>query len=94
MSLLQAFSNQKVLVVTLDGRVLVGTLLGTDQSTNVILQNCEERAFSMDGTEVIPLGLYLIRGDSLCTVGLLDEEKEAEMDITQIKAEPLASTTA
>ncbi|KAI7851070.1 hypothetical protein BDC45DRAFT_517067 [Circinella umbellata] len=93
MSLLQSFVEHSVLVVTLDGRVLVGLLKGTDQTANVILSNCEERVFSADGTEIVPLGLYLVRGDSIVTVGLLDEEKEQEIDWTEIKAEPLTSTT-
>ncbi|KAG2219016.1 hypothetical protein INT45_013779 [Circinella minor] len=92
MSLLQSFVEHSVLVVTLDGRVLVGLLKGTDQTANVILSNCEERVFSADGTEIVPLGLYLVRGDSIVTVGLLDEEKEQEIDWTEIKAEPLTST--
>ncbi|ORZ16985.1 hypothetical protein BCR42DRAFT_413696 [Absidia repens] len=89
MSLLQPYVDQSVLILTLDGRILVGTLRGTDQTSNVILEKCEERVFSSTGTEVNPLGLYLIRGDNICTVGLLDTEKEQDMDITQIKAEPL-----
>ncbi|CDS03735.1 hypothetical protein LRAMOSA01136 [Lichtheimia ramosa] len=93
MTLLSPFLNKTVLVVTLDGRVLVGTLKGTDQNANVILEKCQERVFSMDGTEVVPLGLYLVRGDSLCTVGLVDEEKDTAIDLSQIRAEPLATTT-
>ncbi|KAI8092832.1 uncharacterized protein BX664DRAFT_328261 [Halteromyces radiatus] len=89
MSLLQPYVDQSVLVLTLDGRILVGTLRGTDQTSNVILEKCEERVFSTSGTEVNPLGLYLIRGDNICTVGLIDTEKDQEIDITQIKAEPL-----
>ncbi|KAI9274579.1 hypothetical protein BDA99DRAFT_476515 [Phascolomyces articulosus] len=93
MSLLQSYVDSSVLIITLDGRVLVGLLKGTDQTANVILSNCEERVFSADGTETVPLGLYLVRGDSICTVGLLDEEKESEIDWSQVKAEPLSSTT-
>ncbi|KAI8978631.1 hypothetical protein BDB01DRAFT_799496 [Pilobolus umbonatus] len=89
MSLLQPFMDQHVLVVTLDGRVLVGKLRGADQTCNVILETCEERVFSSDGTEVVPLGLYLIRGDNLATIGELDSEKEAALDITEIRADPL-----
>ena len=34
---------------------------------NVILEDCEERIFDTEeGVEVIPLGLYIIRGDNLC----------------------------
>ncbi|ORY98212.1 hypothetical protein BCR43DRAFT_491038 [Syncephalastrum racemosum] len=69
MSLLQPFVNQSVLVLTSDGRVLVGTLRGTDQSANVILERCHERVFSPDGTEENQLGLYLIRGDSMYVQG-------------------------
>ncbi|CAO3587542.1 unnamed protein product [Absidia cylindrospora] len=90
MSLLQPYVDCKVCTnLDFGWRILVGTLRGTDQTSNVILEKCEERVFSSTGTEVNPLGLYLIRGDNICTVGLLDTEKEQEMDITQIKAEPL-----
>ncbi|KAL1935051.1 hypothetical protein VTP01DRAFT_4191 [Rhizomucor pusillus] len=89
MSLLQPYVDETVLAITTDGRVLVGTLKGTDNNANVILEKCEERVFSVDGTEVVPLGLYLIRGDSICTVGLIDRDQEAELDFSQIKADPL-----
>ncbi|GAA5813556.1 hypothetical protein MFLAVUS_007038 [Mucor flavus] len=92
MSLLQPFVNLDVLVVTLDGRVLVGKLRGTDQSSNLILEKCEERVFSSEGTEVVPLGLFLLRGDNLCTVGEIDAEKEQSMNIEEIKADPLSET--
>lgn len=39
--------------------------MGTDQASNLILEKCEERVFSSEGTEVVPLGLFLLRGDSL-----------------------------
>ncbi|KAI9493236.1 hypothetical protein BDB00DRAFT_380753 [Zychaea mexicana] len=94
MSLLQPYVDQSVLVITLDGRVLVGILKGTDQTANVILTNCEERVFSsVDGTQVVPLGLYLVRGDSIVTVGLVDEEKEAAIDWAEVRAEPLSTTS-
>ncbi|CAO0800839.1 unnamed protein product [Mucor circinelloides] len=90
MSLLQPYVNLDVLVVTIDGRVLVGKLRGTDQASNIILEKCHERVFSSEGTEVISLGLFLLRGDNLVTIGELDTEKEAAMDITEIKADPLS----
>ncbi len=42
-----------------------GILRGTDQTANVILEKCEERVFSSEGTEIVPLGLYIIRGDNV-----------------------------
>ncbi|KAI8879443.1 n-alpha-acetyltransferase 38, NatC auxiliary subunit-like protein [Backusella circina FSU 941] len=91
MSLLEPYINHSVLVITIDGRVLVGELKGTDQAANIILLNCQERVFSSMGTEVVPLGVYVLRGDTICSVGEIDEEKEKEIDITEVKAEPLTA---
>ncbi len=59
-----------VLVVTLEGRSIVGTLRGTDAVWNLVLENAHERLFSAErGMETDPLGLYLVRGDALCVAG-------------------------
>ena len=59
--------GQLVCVVTLEGRNIVGTLRGIDGVWNLILENAHERLFSRDGgMERDPLGLYVVRGDSLC----------------------------
>lgn len=39
---------------------------------------------SEPSTEV-PLGLYIIRGENVCTVGLVDEELDASIDWTKVK---------
>lgn len=58
--------GQLVCVVTLEGRSIVGTLRGVDGVWNLVLENAHERLFSRDrGMERDPLGLYMIRGDSL-----------------------------
>ncbi|KAJ2344053.1 U4/U6-U5 snRNP complex subunit lsm8, partial [Coemansia sp. RSA 2618] len=50
----------------------------------------QERIFSEDeGVEVVDLGLYLIRGDNIAVVGLVDEELDNALDLENIKAEPL-----
>ena len=55
-----------VLVITLDGRCLVGALKGYDGTANLILGDAHERIFSDDkGMEAEPLGLYIVRGDSV-----------------------------
>lgn len=52
--------------MTQDGRVITGTLAGSDNLGSVILAGCVERVYSTDaGVEEVPLGLYIIRGDSL-----------------------------
>ncbi|TKY84794.1 hypothetical protein EX895_005874 [Sporisorium graminicola] len=93
MSALQQYANQRVLVLTQDGRVLVGTLRGSDSVGSIILASSIERIFSADeGVEEVPLGLYVLRGDSICLVGPLDSEKDKAVDWTKVMAEPIAET--
>lgn len=33
----------------------------------------------------VPLGLYLVRGDNVCSVGLVDETLDESIDWTQVK---------
>lgn len=60
-----------------------GMLKGTDVHTNIILSNAVERLFSVDeGVEMVPLGLYLIRGENMfvsipsCTSSALKDFKD------------------
>lgn len=107
-------------MILYDGRVIVvctfflsqlpradskGKLRGYDPRTNVILSDCVEREYSTDqGVEMIPLGLYMIKGDNVyallyfsgntrlinrAMVAEMDEEKDSTIDYTEIKAEPL-----
>ncbi|CAO3663378.1 unnamed protein product [Rhizopus stolonifer] len=71
-----------VSVITVDGRVLVGVLKGTDQAANVILENAKSVFFPMKEQN----------RSSRCTIGEVDKDKEQEMDITQLKADPLTHT--
>ena len=67
-------------VVTTDGKSVVGVLKGYDGSTNVILEECVERIYSVDeGVAFVNLGLYLIKGDNVAVVGEVDEAKDAEV---------------
>ena len=67
MESLAALIGKVVLVVTLEGRSLVGTLKGYDNVCNLVLENTFERTFHLDkGMQLEPMGLYLVRGDSLC----------------------------
>lgn len=93
MSALQHYIDQQVLVITQDGRVILGTLRGSDAVGSIILASSIERIFSPDeGVEEVPLGLYILRGDSICVVGLVDKEKDKEVDWDRILAEPIAET--
>ncbi|XP_077982383.1 U6 snRNA-associated Sm-like protein LSm8 [Glandiceps talaboti] len=89
-SALEGYVNHTVSVVTNDGRMIVGTLKGFDQTINLILDESHERVFSStQGVEQVVLGLYIIRGDNIAVVGEIDEDTDSSLDLTNIKAEPL-----
>ncbi|CCF51924.1 hypothetical protein NDA18_003725 [Ustilago nuda] len=93
MSAIQQYHNQTVLVITQDGRVIVGLLKGSDSVGSIILANSVERIFSSDqGVEELPLGLYILRGDGISLVGQLDVEKDKEVDLSSVLAEPIPET--
>lgn len=67
-----------------------GVLKGFDQRVNVILDKSVERVFSTEqGVQMEPLGLYIIRGDSIVLVGEVDEVKDAELDLEEVMAAPI-----
>eukprot|EP00698_Gefionella_okellyi_P019802 TRINITY_DN6129_c0_g1_i1.p1 TRINITY_DN6129_c0_g1~~TRINITY_DN6129_c0_g1_i1.p1 ORF type:complete len:114 (+),score=18.02 TRINITY_DN6129_c0_g1_i1:46-342(+) len=90
MAALDEFVTKKVCIITNDGRVMVGTLRGFDTTVNVILEDTVERVFSAsEGVESVALGLYIIRGDNVAIVGLVDEVVDADTDLEEIHAPPL-----
>ncbi|EGX45052.1 hypothetical protein AOL_s00173g153 [Orbilia oligospora ATCC 24927] len=98
MSQLTAYIDKTVTVITSDGRTLIGTLLGHDQTTNLILQNTRERIFQTLDTdventpsEIVEHGLYLIRGDNVLVCGLVDEKMDAEINWTKVRAQPFGT---
>lgn len=64
----------EVYVITCDGRYIQGTLAGYDQLQNLVLKEAQERVYQLpksddeDTLEMVPLGLYLIRGDNVAIV--------------------------
>ncbi|KAG8694245.1 hypothetical protein FRC12_022871 [Ceratobasidium sp. 428] len=90
MSSLQGYVDRKVLLILQDGRAIVGTLVGFDQRSNVVLSDSVERIYSMEeGVEEVPLGLYLVKGDMIVLIGELDAAIDSEADLSTIRAEPL-----
>jgi U6 snRNA-associated Sm-like protein LSm8 len=74
-----------VQIVTNDGRIIVGKFIGHDQVQNIILSDSQERIYSSDcDVEIVPLGLYLIRGDSLILIGLYDDEVLRQLDAIRV----------
>ena len=64
---------ETICVITSDGRVILGQLVGHDQVQNLILNDAQERVYSDDApVETVELGLYVIRGDNVCVVSEFD----------------------
>jgi len=86
---LQAYINKKVLILTADSRTLVGTLLSCDQQTNLVLTQTIERIIrppeDPEASGEVPHGLYLIRGDNVVVVGLVNEEMDDDINWTEVK---------
>jgi U6 snRNA-associated Sm-like protein LSm8 len=40
----------------------------------------------------VPLGLYIIRGENVCLVGLVDEALDASINWTEVKGAPIGTT--
>lgn len=73
-SLLAEYLGKRVSVVANDGRVVVGTLLGFDQVSNLVLNKCVERIFCAEsGVDFVVLGVFVLRGDNVAVVGEVDE---------------------
>ncbi|KAL2209837.1 Sm-like ribonucleoprotein [Sarocladium strictum] len=89
MATLGGYLNKKVLIVTADSRILVGTLAAADNSTNLVLNDAVERLIRTtdddEQSSEVRLGLYLVRGDNVCSVGLVDEKLDESIDWTQVK---------
>jgi U6 snRNA-associated Sm-like protein LSm8 len=83
-----------------------GLLKGFDQTVNLILNDAHERVYSANsGVELVPLGLYIIRGDNvyvlskaqahnllyICSgmIGEMDIDLDQRLDFANIKAPPL-----
>lgn len=76
-------------------------LRGIDQVTNVILEDVEERIFSMtQDMEIERYDVYLLRGDDVYSsfllwltysaiVAIYNDEKDNEMEWKGIRADPL-----
>lgn len=73
-STLAEWREKSICVVTSDGRIILGELVGHDQVQNLILNDAKERVYSNGSPpEIVDLGLYVIRGDNVCMVADYDE---------------------
>ena len=87
LAFLKDFMEKKVSVVTNDGKCYCGVLKGSDQYSNIILNDTEELIVSENSpSEIVPLGLFLIKGDNLA---LLGETNMSEMNLETLSGHKL-----
>jgi len=76
-------------VLTCDSRTLIGTLLSCDQLTNLVLSQTHERIIRPpeddEASSEVSHGLYLIRGDNVAVVGLVDEELDESINWEEVR---------
>lgn len=81
---------EKIIVITNDGRNIIGSLKGFDHTINIVLEKSFERIFAPDaGVVVNDLGLHIIRGDNICLISELDEAEDAAIDYSLKRAAPI-----
>ena len=90
-STLSELTNKSVTLLTCDGRLITGTLLGYDQLQNLILKQAYEKVYSMEApVEKVELGLFVVRGDNVAVISEVtaadDEDGGKDEDV---RAEPI-----
>lgn len=70
----------------------MGVLEGFDGPTNIVLRQAEERILSDQPAKIQYLGLYIIRGELVATIGLVDHELDSKIDWSTVRAEPIGTT--
>ncbi|EEC79800.1 hypothetical protein OsI_21233 [Oryza sativa Indica Group] len=63
---------------------LIGSLVQNSAISNKFLSWCLK-----EGVQQLVLGLYIIRGDNISVVGEVDEELDARLDLSNLRAHPL-----
>ncbi|KAK5168344.1 snRNP Sm protein [Saxophila tyrrhenica] len=93
---LTSLPPEKVLLLTVDGRTLTGTLVSCDQVTNLVLKDTIERIIrppdDNEPSAEQPHGLYLVRGDNVVVCGLVDEEVDGRIDWTKVRGGVVGGT--
>lgn len=69
--------DKQLMIVLRDGRHLVGKLRSFDQFSNMVMEDTSERHICCkNGVSYfndVPLGLYVVRGDSMVLLGQIDD---------------------
>ena len=88
-SFIEGLIKKVVQVITIEGRVFIGTLISFDKNINIVLDNCIERIYDKNkAIKEEKIGYYFIKGDNVAMICDGGDLKRKE-DITHVKAEPI-----
>ncbi len=88
-SFIEGLIKKVVQVITIEGRVFIGTLISFDKNINIVLDNCIERIYNKNkNIKEEKIGYYFIKGDNVALISDGGDLKKKE-DISHIKAEPI-----
>ena len=82
--------DKRIMIILRDGRHLVGKLRSFDQFMNLILEDTCERVLLPGKFCDVPLGLYIVRGDTIVLLGEVDPNtEESRMQLEKLSAEQI-----
>ena len=88
-SFIEGLIKKVVQVITIEGRVFLGTLISFDKNINIVLDNCIERIYDKNkAIKEEKIGYYFIKGDNVALISDGGDLKKKE-DISHVKAEPI-----
>ena len=88
-SFIEGLIKKVVQVITIEGRVFIGTLISFDKNINIVLDNCIERIYNKNkAIKEEKIGYYFIKGDNVALISDGGDLKKKE-DVSHIKAEPI-----
>ena len=57
---------------------------------NLVLSKSHERIFSPENpVGIVQLGVYILRGDNVAIIGLINEDLEAAVEYEVVRADPI-----
>ncbi|KAF0295505.1 U6 snRNA-associated Sm-like protein LSm1 [Amphibalanus amphitrite] len=79
----------KVMVLLRDGRTLIGVLRSVDQFANLVLDRTTERIHVGKQFGDIYRGIFVVRGENVVVVGLIDEMREGTVGLQEVSVEEI-----
>ncbi|XP_037068117.1 U6 snRNA-associated Sm-like protein LSm1 [Pollicipes pollicipes] len=81
--------DRKVMVLLRDGRTLIGILRSVDQFANLVLDKTTERIHVGKQFGDIYRGIFVVRGENVVVVGLIDEMREPCVGLQEVTVEEI-----